>query len=242
MITSKADYLYYLECDRVALKEKRKSPSILPGAEVWKYQRLLRKTEYYTNCKKRNPLRFYFKWRLHDLSVKYGFSIPLNAFGPGLSIAHIGTIVINSKSKVGANCRVQTGVTLGATNGSVEAPQLGDNVFLGDGCKLIGGITIADDVAIGANAVVVKSITEPGTTWGGVPAKKISNNSSASNLVKATEILNGQCVQHTDKSEKMSLGGDNKRYSIMRRNCDLLASRSIMQVKEQRYEKRKAVC
>ena len=181
MINSLADYRYYLECDRIALKQKGKRPSILPGNEVWKYQRLLRRTEYYTNCKRKNPLRFLLKLRLHNLSVKYGFSIPLNVFGPGLSIAHIGPIIINSNSKVGANCRVQTGVTLGATNGSADAPQLGDNVFLGDGCKLIGAITVADNVAIGANAVVVKSITEPGTTWGGIPARKISNNSSALN-------------------------------------------------------------
>ena len=190
MINSKADYFYYLECDRVALRQKRKNPLLIPGKEVWKYQRLLRKTEYYTNCKRKNPIRLWLKWRLHVLSVKYGFSIPLNAFGPGLSIAHVGPIIINSKSKIGANCRIQTGVTLGATNGSTQAPVLGNNVFLGDGCKLIGAITVADDVAIGANAVVVKSIAEPGTTWGGVPAKKISNNSSESNLVKATEIVN----------------------------------------------------
>ena len=190
MITNKAEYLYYLECDRVALRAKRKRPPILPGYEVWKYQRLLRKTEYYTNCKRYHPLRFLLKWRLHALSVKYGFSIPLNVFGPGLSIAHIGPIIINSKSKIGANCRIQTGVTLGATNGSAEAPQLGDNIFLGEGCKLIGAITIANDVQIGANAVVVKSIMEPATTWGGVPARKISGRSSESNLIKATELVN----------------------------------------------------
>ena len=116
-------------------------------------------------------------------------NIPLNVVGPGLSIAHIGPIQINARSKVGENCRIQTCVTLGATNGQSAAPQLGNNVFLGDGCKIIGGVTIADDVQIGANAVVVKSILEPGTTWGGVPAKKISNNSSSSNLIKATEIV-----------------------------------------------------
>ena len=59
---------------------------------------------------------------------------------------------------------------------------MGDNIFIGTGAKIIGEVTIADDVSIGANAVVVKSITEEGTTWGGVPAKKISNNNSHSNL------------------------------------------------------------
>lgn len=189
MIKSKADYLYYLECDRIALCEKTKHPSLLIPNEVWKYQRLLRKVEYYTNCKTKSPLLYYHKYRLHRMSVLYGFHIPVNVVGPGLSIAHLGPIIINSRAQVGENCRIQTGVTLGATNGNKEAPILGNNVYLGQGCKIIGNITIADDVQIGANAVVVKSIQEPGTTWGGVPAKKISNNSSACNLVRATEIV-----------------------------------------------------
>ena len=75
-------------------------------------------------------------------------------------------------------------VCIGATNGSEKAPVIGDNCFLGTGAKVIGEITIADNVAIGANAVVCKSIEEPGTTWGGVPAKKISENSSRSNLCR----------------------------------------------------------
>ncbi len=101
------------------------------------------------------------------MQVKYGFYIPVNVCGPGLSIAHIVNILINSNSKIGANCRIQTGVTLGATNGSSSAPNIGNNVFLGDGCKIIGDISVADNCAIGANAVVVKSILEAGTTWGG---------------------------------------------------------------------------
>jgi serine O-acetyltransferase len=72
-------------------------------------------------------------------------------------------------------------VNIGSTNGS-KAPKLGNNVFIGTGAKIIGDITIADNVAIGANAVVVKSITEPGTTWGGIPAKKISDHDSRSNM------------------------------------------------------------
>ena len=43
---------------------------------------------------------------------------------------------------------------------------------------IIGNITIADDVVIGANAVVIHSITEPGITVAGNPAKKVSNTGS----------------------------------------------------------------
>ena len=188
MIKSKADLEYYLECDKVALKINRKKPRIV-GDLIWKYERLLRLVEYYTNCKHGNPIRLYLIWKLRRMGLKLGFSIPLNVVGPGLSLAHPGTVIINSNSKVGENCRIQTGVTLGSTNGSNKAPVVGNNVFLGDGCKIIGDISIADGVNIGANAVVVKSITEPKTSWGGVPARKLSDHSSESNIVKATDIV-----------------------------------------------------
>ena len=116
------------------------------------------------------------------LSLKLGFSIPAGVFAEGLSIAHYGTIVVSAGATVGKNCRIHEGVNIGATNGSEKAATIGNNVFIGTGAKIIGEITIADDVAIGANAVVVKSITEPGTTWAGVPARKISSNNSHSNL------------------------------------------------------------
>ena len=80
------------------------------------------------------------------------------------------------------NCRIHEGVTIGSTSGSKQAAIIGNNVFIGSGAKIIGAITIADDVAIGANAVVVKDILEPGTTWAGNPARKISDRNSHSNL------------------------------------------------------------
>jgi serine O-acetyltransferase len=186
MIVTKQDLNYYLLQDAIALRCKKRKPRLF-GDEVWKFQIVLRKAEYYTNAF-RNSKKYLFvhyiwyKFKLHKYSVKLGFSIPINVFGPGLSIAHYGTIVVNSAAKVGKNCRIQEGVNIGATNGSALAPQIGDNVFIGTGAKIIGDISIADDVAIGANAVVVKSITESGVTYGGVPAKKISSNNSHSNL------------------------------------------------------------
>ena len=187
MIESKKDFKEYVRCDALASRRDRVKPRLL-GDEVWKFQYLMRKREYEINTlhgvKKLFclPMIVIDKYRFHRLSLLLNFTIPLNAVGPGFSIAHPGTIIINPEARIGKNCRIQTGVTIGSTNGSEKAPRIGDNVFLGDGCKLIGDITIADDVAIGANAVVVKSIDEPGTTWGGVPAKKISDNNSHSCL------------------------------------------------------------
>lgn len=64
-------------------------------------------------------------------------------------------------------------MNLGATGGNSLSPIVGNNVFIGTGAKLIGGITVADGVSIAANAVVVKDILEPNTTWGGVRKKAL---------------------------------------------------------------------
>ncbi len=188
MIENKQDYIEYLKFDKIALRLEQKKICIPYVDTIYFYQKLMRKTEYYMNCRKDFLGRIYadiLKLMFLRKSQKLGFSIGLNVFGPGLSIGHYGQIVVNRNAKVGKNCRIHEGVTIGATNGESEAPILGDNVFIASGAKIIGNIKIASNVAIGANAVVVKDITEEGITVGGVPAKKISNNSSELNLVKA---------------------------------------------------------
>lgn len=185
MIKSKKDYIEFLEKDRKALGIKYKRPKLI-GDEIWRFERQLRKTEYYKNCRKDivgKILYAYNMFKYHKLRVKYGFSIPLNVFDSGLSIAHRGTIVVNNNAHVGKNCRIQESTTIGATNGNVNAARIGDNVFIGSGARIIGEIKIADDIAIGANAVVTKDFLEKGITIAGVPAKKISDNDSHSNLM-----------------------------------------------------------
>lgn len=158
------------------------------GDEIWKFEMLLRKVEYDLNCRRGAVGRLIGKWhkmRFHRLSVRLGFTIPPNVFGPGLSIPHYGTIVVHGNVRAGKNCRLQEGVTIGATNGSHEAAVIGDNCYFGSGAKVIGAVRIADDVAVGANAVVTRDIAEPGTTWAGIPAGKISDRDSHSNLCGA---------------------------------------------------------
>jgi len=185
MIKTKADLRRFLLQDQIALgKGKQKRPSPF-GDEVWRFQRLMRRAEYRVNNAKGpvgKALAAVYRLRYHRFCVRMGFHVPLNIFDEGLSIAHYGALVVNSAAKVGKNCRIHAMVVIGATNGDPAAPVIGDNVYIGAGAKIVGNIRIADDVAIGANAVVVKSIEEKGTTWGGVPARKISENSSRSNL------------------------------------------------------------
>lgn len=189
MIKAKEDYKLYLIQDALALNEiERKHPRPFTDY-IWRFQRMLRKCEYQRTY---NGLKRIFcmpsivinKIRFNRMSVMLGFSIPLGVFEEGLSIAHYGNVTVSASAKVGKNCRIHEGVNIGATNGSVKAPIIGNNVFIGTGAKIIGDISVADDVAIGANSVVVKSISESGTTWAGVPARKISSNNSHSNLSK----------------------------------------------------------
>ena len=184
MICSRESLKEYLEQDRLALNIERKKPRVI-GDEIWKFQIALRKYEYYLNVpggvmhKFRMVLAY---MRYHRLAVVLGLTIPPNVFDGGHSIAHAGSIVINNKAKVGQNCRIHPGVTIGATNGINKAASIGKNCYLGSGAKIIGNIQIADGVAIGANAVVVKSILESDTTWAGVPARKVSDRASAINM------------------------------------------------------------
>ena len=190
MIQSKNDYRYYLEADKRALGITKKYPSFFED-EIWKFERLLRKIEFYTNCRNRSFWKFYLfylRWRLHNQSIKLGFTISQNIFGPGLCIAHHGTIVINDSVTIGANCRIHTCVNIGTAAGPQElVPKIGNNVYIGPGAKIFGDIQIADGIAIGANAVVNKSFLEPGITIAGIPAKKISDHGSEGLLTKGTE-------------------------------------------------------
>ena len=189
-ILSKKDLNFFLECDRLSRGENGKSPFII-GNEIWQFQRILQKLEYLQNCKNGflwKPILLFYHFRFHLLSIRLGYSIPTNCIGPGLAIVHRGTIVINQAVNIGANCRIHVDVNIGATSKQIKAPQIGNNVYIGPGAKIIGDIRIADGVVIGAGAVVNKSVLEKNITVGGVPAKKISNNDSTRHINKGTDI------------------------------------------------------
>ena len=177
MILSKADLKEYMEEDRRLLGRRGGVPR--PWDYIWRYERLLRRAEYRNNvaCGPVGVLvAGLYRLRLMHMGARLGFSIPLNVFGKGLSIAHIGPIVVNGHARVGERCRVHVGVNIGTEAGFTDrAPTIGDDVYIGPGAKLFGSIEIADRIAIGANAVVNKSFMTPGISIAGVPAAKISD-------------------------------------------------------------------
>lgn len=82
---------------------------------------------------------------------------------------HLNGIFIHRNAEIGRNCTIFHQVTIGANEHRGEfwrAPKIGNAVYIGAGAKIIGGITIGDNVRIGANAVVTKNVAENMTVVG----------------------------------------------------------------------------
>jgi serine O-acetyltransferase len=137
---------------------------------LYKHMIYLRKTEYYLNNNKK-LLRYWYHVKLLRLQTRYAILIPLNTVDEGLNIVHLQSVMVNNKAKIGKNCRLMPGSMVAANHD--KAPVIGDNVYIGPGAKVFGDIEIADDVQIGANAVVNKSCTQKGAILVGVPAKVV---------------------------------------------------------------------
>lgn len=105
------------------------------------------------------------------LEVKYSVLISTNAkIGKNLSLDHFFGIVIGDNVVIGDNCKIYQQVTVGQKNGGF--PNIGDNVIIYAGAKVIGDIKIGNNVEIGANAVVLKDVPDNFIAVG-VPAKII---------------------------------------------------------------------
>lgn len=68
-------------------------------------------------------------------------------------------------------------VTIGIKDiGKTDAPRIGQNVFIGVGAKIIGGITIGNNVKIGANSVANMDVPDNATVVGNPAVIKEKKN------------------------------------------------------------------
>ena len=109
--------------------------------------------------------------------------------GPGFSIHTIYGIFI-PPTKIGSNFTVQTGVVLG-----YGVRQIGDNVLIGSGAKVVGPVTIGNNVVIAPNSLVITNVPDDSTV-AGVPAR-ISLGRSISSLM----ILGGK-DEHAKRAQE----------------------------------------
>ena len=96
--------------------------------------------------------------------------------GKRLFIDHGMGIVIGETATIGDDCTIYHDVTLGGTGKekSKRHPDLGNNIIVGAGAKILGPIKIGDNVKIGANAVVLENVKSNNTAVG-IPAKVKEN-------------------------------------------------------------------
>jgi putative colanic acid biosynthesis acetyltransferase WcaB len=118
------------------------------------------------------PYRVFFEFLL-------GIEIPPGVqIAGGLVIFHGQGIVIHDKARIGKNCMLRHGITIGTSLSRVRSdnnpcvPTIGDNCNIGAGAIIIGDILIGDDVSIGAGTVVTKSVPAGGVMVGS-PARLI---------------------------------------------------------------------
>jgi serine O-acetyltransferase len=102
-----------------------------------------------------------------------GISIPKSVeIGPGLKIHHFGNIFLHKDAKLGANCTLRQGVTIGNRRENGPVPMLEDDVELGAYAQVLGDVKIGKGAKIGAMSVVLCDVPA-GATAIGIPAKVI---------------------------------------------------------------------
>jgi len=119
-----------------------------------------------------------FMYRLAALAVDWLWSIRIAReveLGRRVRIWHHGSIYLQARS-IGNDVHVRQNTTLGPVRGAhprrEDLPVIGERVDIGAGAAILGGICVGDDVFVGANSVVLKSVP-PGVTVLGVPARPI---------------------------------------------------------------------
>ena len=98
-----------------------------------------------------NPIRLIYPGQMMSMSCP--------EVGEGLIIQHgFGTRI--GCSKIGKNCQIWQGVTIGKSRSGIDEPRpvIGDNVKIYANSLVLGGITIGDNAIIGAASVVLKSV------------------------------------------------------------------------------------
>ncbi len=105
------------------------------------------------------------------IQIITGIELPCEVeIGDNFIIDHFGGIVVSGYAKFGDNCRIRNGVVVGLKNvENIGAPEIGSNVDIGAGAKVLGKIKIGNNVLIGANAVVICDVPDNSIAVG-VPA------------------------------------------------------------------------
>jgi serine O-acetyltransferase len=120
----------------------------------------------------RIPFSFLYKILRVLSEILTGIELPCEVtLGRRFVIEHFSGIIISGDVVFGDDCRIRNGVTVGLRHTHQRgSPVIGNRVDIGAGAKVLGPIHIGDDVAIGANAVVITDVPSNSIAVG-IPAR-----------------------------------------------------------------------
>jgi len=179
--------LYRYE-QKTGLPDIIKALLVNKGFQVSFYYRI---ANYFYNKNNKIALIFIKPLYFHVMN-KNSVDFPyITDIGYGLYIGHTFGIVVNGKSKIGNNVNLSHCVTIGRTNRGerIGVPIIGDEVYIGPGAKVIGGINVGNRVAIGANAVVINDLENDAVAVG-VPARVVSHEGSSAYINRKSSLEN----------------------------------------------------
>ena len=143
----KKDLYRYYGVEKETFRQKLARPPQI------KYLLVLRKC----SCAKNKVTRTIYRWKLKKLQEKTSIQIPYTTkIGEGFYIGHFGRLIINGEAVLGKNINIATGITIGqeSRGGRQGVPTIADNVWIGTNAVIVGKITIGTDVLIAPNSFV----------------------------------------------------------------------------------------
>ena len=153
---------------------------------------ILHRVAHFFHC-----IHFYFTARLISQFSRFITQIeihPAAKIGKNLFIDHGAGVIIGETTIIGDDCTLYQQVTLGGVNFNKvkRHPTLKNNVIVGCGAKVLGNITIGQNVKIGANSVVIKNV-EDNDVVAGIPAKSLKKK-------KIDTIQQKDTIQHLKRT------------------------------------------
>ena len=130
---------------------------------------------------KKTKIRTLFAMRA---ARKYGLEILSDNVGPGLYLGHAHNINVSPLAKIGKNCNLNKGCTIGRENRGkrIGAHTLGDDVWVGSNSMVVGNIHIGNDVLIAPNAYVNFDVPDHSIVIGN-PAKIIKKDNATDSYI-----------------------------------------------------------
>ncbi|WP_353738868.1 serine acetyltransferase [Collinsella ihumii] len=123
------------------------------------------------------------------MQTKYGLELGRGTnLAPGIYLGHAYGVTINPKARIGKNCNLHKGCTIGQENRGKRkgAPMLGERVWVGANATVVGAITVGNDVLIAPNSYVNRDVPSHSVVIGNpcrIIARKNATEGYIENLV-----------------------------------------------------------